>query len=267
MIAEIRPADAPPGIAAIYADIQAASGVPMINLIWRHVASLPGVLEWAWTAVRPLVASEQMAAARQRIAHSAALPALTPRLRADWAAAGVDDAALPDLAKMMAAYVRGNLTNIVALTALRMRLDNPALPAAVPTPAPPPPRAAPLPPLPRIEALPPALAGTVSALAARHDGTGDGVIPSLYLALAPWPGLLAALPDWLGPLYEPEVLRRMRTRVVQSAEAEAQSLLPAFGPTPSGVAAMRPALDRFTRLVIPDLIPICLALNGILPAA
>ncbi len=264
MLAEIRPEDAPAGIAAIYADIRAVSGVPMVNLIWRHFAALPGVLEWAWAAVRPLVGSEEMQAARARVAREVALPAIHPLAPVALAEAGLDAAGRDALRAMMVAYVRGNLTNMVALTALRLRLDAPDRPAARLSPGRTAPAAQPLPPLPRIEALPADLAATIRALAATHDGAGDGVIPSLYLALAPWPGLVAALGRWLGPLYAPEAMRAARASTVRAAEREAASMLPAVGPAPEGLAAMRPTLDRFTRLVIPDLIPVCIALERVL---
>ncbi|MDE2580164.1 MAG: hypothetical protein KGL52_00870 [Rhodospirillales bacterium] len=264
MLAEIRPADAPPAIAAIYADIRAVSGVPMINLIWRHFAALPGLLDWAWTAVRPLVGSEEMQAARARVVEAVVLPPIPRLAPAALAGAGLDAAGLGALCAMMAVYVRGNLTNMVALTALRLRLDAPDQPAARLSPVGTAPAGPPLPPLPHIEALPADLAATIRALAATHDGAGDGVIPSLYLALAPWPGVVAALGGWLGTLYAPEAMRTARASTVRAAEQEAAWMLPAVGPAPEGLAAMRPTLDRFTRLVIPDLIPVCIALEGVL---
>ena len=154
-----------------------------------------------------------------------------------------------------------------ALTALRLNLEGQRAPAATLTPAPPPPPTAPLPPLPRIAALDPPLALAVRGLAARHEGAGESVIPSLYLALAPWPGVIAALPAWLGPLYAPEALRAARTSTQRAAEEAAAALLPAPGPAPAAVAGLRPTLDRFTRLVIPDLIPVCVALRDSLGAA
>ncbi|MDE1933571.1 hypothetical protein [Bradyrhizobium sp.] len=265
MLSEIRPADAPPDIAAIYDDISATSGVPVVNLIWRHFASLPGVLAWAWTAVRPLVGSMEMETARARIARGVALPAIARPAQACWAKAGIDAAMLPELRRVMAAYVRGNLTNMVALTALRMRLDAPERPAVQLTPAPAQPVAAPLPTLPRIEMLPIDLTTVIRALAASHDGAGNGVIPSLYLALAPWPGVVMALATWLGSLYVPQAMRAARESVVRAAEAEAAVMLPVVGPAPEGLAVMRPTLDRFTRLVIPDMIPVCIALDDLLP--
>ncbi len=265
MISEVRPADASPEIAAIYADIRAVSGVPVVNLIWRHFASLPGVLEWAWEAVRPLIGSEEIAAARQRLEAAVEIPAVTARTGANWEEAGVPAAELADIRAVVTGYIRGNLTNLIALTALRLRLDRPDASPASFSPAPEQSRAPPLPPLLRADALPAGVARDVRALAAKHDGTSDGTIPSLYLALAVWPGVLRVLPVWLEALYAPDTLREARSSAVRAAEAEASALLPAIGPAPPGLPVMRPTLDRFTRLVIPDMVPVCLALKDLLP--
>ena len=75
---QIRPQDASPEIAAIYSEIRAVSGLPMVNLIWRHFAAFPGVLDWAWNTVSPIVASTAMDAARQRFVKSVVLPPIAP---------------------------------------------------------------------------------------------------------------------------------------------------------------------------------------------
>src|SRR3954462_4318733 len=41
-------------IADIYADIRKVLGTSVVNLIWRNLATMPGALPWAWSAVRPL---------------------------------------------------------------------------------------------------------------------------------------------------------------------------------------------------------------------
>ena len=51
--AEIRETDASPHVAALYADIKAATGTPQVNLIFRHLATFPGVLDWAWAVLGP----------------------------------------------------------------------------------------------------------------------------------------------------------------------------------------------------------------------
>jgi len=74
----------------------------------------------------------------------------------------------------------------------------------------------------------------------------------------------AVLADWLGPLYEQDAMRAARASTVRAAEEAAMGMLPSIGPAPEGLAAMRPTLDRFTRLVIPDLMPVCIALSDLL---
>jgi hypothetical protein len=40
--------------AALFADIRATVGVRVVNLVWRHLATIDGALPWTWQAVRPL---------------------------------------------------------------------------------------------------------------------------------------------------------------------------------------------------------------------
>jgi hypothetical protein len=156
-LAELRECDAPPDIVAIYDALREASGVPQVNLIWRHAASLPGVLEWLWVQARPALASGAAAGARDRIAARVPLPAMM-RVPAP-----------PGVAALVETYNRGNLTNLALLTAIRLRAAGasgaaPGAPAPIGPPLPTPP------PLPRLDALSPALAGSVAVLTARPVG-------------------------------------------------------------------------------------------------
>jgi hypothetical protein len=261
---EIKPQQAPPEIAALYADILNISGLPMVNLIWRHFATFPGVLDWAWSAVRPLVRSRELRAARERIKSAVLLPKLATIGAETWRQAdfGIDPTRIAAIA---AAYIHGNLTNIVALTALRLWMDDPSkspaelTPDEVATQVGPP-----LGPLPRLDMLTPRVVKAVRVLAELHD-IQNGVIPSFYLELAPWPGIVSALPHWLGPLYEPAALNAARASIVRATVVEAAALLPSPGAPPRGLDTMRRALEQFTQHVIPDLIPVCIALRTLLP--
>jgi hypothetical protein len=166
---------------------------------------------------------------------------------------------------MMADYVRGNSTNIIVLTALRLRLEGINHATSAYTAAPAPVAMTPATPLPRIDTLDPTLARAIRALAQRHDGAEGGIIPSLYLELARWPALTDTFPQWLGALYEPSAMRAARESTCRAAEREALNLLPALDSAPPNVAEMRPALERFTRLIIPDLTPVCVAVQRLLP--
>jgi len=263
---EIHPLNASPEIAAIYADIRAVSGLSMVNLIWRHFAALPGIIEWAWKGVRPLVASQELLEARIRLINAIELPPLPPVNAEAWRAAGVSGAELTAFRDMMADYVRGNSTNIIILTALRLRLEGINHPPSAFTAAPAPVGMAPAAPLPRIDTLDPTLASAIRALAQRHEGAEGGIIPSLYLELARWPALTDTFPQWLGALYEPSAMRAARESTCRAAEREALTLLPALDSAPLSVSEMRPALERFTRLIIPDLTPVCVAVQRLLPA-
>lgn len=128
---------------------------------------------------------------------------------------------------MMADYVRGNSTNIIVLTALRLRLEgiDHATPAFSTAPSLKP--ITPSAPLARIDTLDPSLAAAVRALAQRHEGAQGGIIPSLYLELARWPSLTNTFPLWLEPIYEPSAMRTARESTCRAAEREALALLPA----------------------------------------
>ena len=262
---EIHPLNASPEIAAIYADIRAVSGLSMVNLIWRHFAALPGIIDWVWKGVRPLVASQELVEARKRLIDAIELPTLPPVTTEAWRVAGISGTELSAFRDMMADYVRGNSTNIIVLTALRLRLEGINHATSAYTAAPAPVAMTPATPLPRIDTLDPTLARAIRALAQRHDGAEGGIIPSLYLELARWPALTDTFPQWLGALYEPSAMRAARESTCRAAEREALNLLPALDSAPPNVAEMRPALERFTRLIIPDLTPVCVAVQRLLP--
>jgi hypothetical protein len=57
-ISTIAEKDAAPDVAAIFADIKATLGVPFVNLIWRHLATIPGSLEMTWSLAKPLYSSK-----------------------------------------------------------------------------------------------------------------------------------------------------------------------------------------------------------------
>jgi hypothetical protein len=206
-----------------------------------------------------------MIAARQRVMANIALPILNPLTIDAWRAMGLSDADLNDFRDLIANYVRGNCTNLIALTALRLRLEGAVGTTPIFVPAGPPTTAAPLPLIPRIDDLDPERAKAIKELALRHDGAQGGIIPSLYLELARWPALIDHFPNWLAPLYTPTAMLAARTYACRAAETEAMAMLPVVPAAPANVQAMRPALDHFTRFIIPDLTPVCIAVERLLP--
>lgn len=185
---------------------------------------LPGVLDWLWAQACPVLASGAAAGARDRIAARVTVPA-PARL------------AVPEgVATLVETYNRGNLTNLAVLTAVRLRAagqapGTPGAAAAVGAMLPPPP------PLPRLGDLAPALAAVVRSLAARHALSDASVVPSLYLHLSHWPGVLAGLPGLLASL----PMNDGRDRAVAAAEAEAPGLIAGLGAAPDAPGRSTPS--------------------------
>jgi len=265
-LAEVREDEAMGETAAIYNQLRQATGVPLVNLIWRHAASMTGMLPWAWDMVVPALRSGAVAAAVQRLSKAVPLP---PLPAADPVRDGMQLADLGRILDLVETYNRGNLTNLVLLTALRKQLEEgPAAQRAKPGPPAAPPRMLPpVPPIPRLDSLPPELAAAVQRLAARHGASAKGVIPSLYLHLALWPPAVEALPRWLGDALTPEGIARGRDAAVAAAAAEAQAIHAMLGDIPAPEIAttqLLPALRTFTSEVIPAMVPVGLALRKVL---
>jgi hypothetical protein len=248
-LAEIREAEAPPAIAAIYAALNEGIGIRQVNLIWRHAAALPGVLAWLWAQAAPALASGAAAAARDTVAAAMALPPATRLV------AFADRAAIADLVET---YHRGNATNLALLSAILLRHEG----MQAGTPLTPAPRGAMLPvppPLPRLATLPEETRARILALTAAHELSDAAVVPSLYLHLALWPDFLAQLPEVLAPLHADGGLKRARAAAVAAARQAAPGLIAALGPAPPAPPALPGFLNRlgvFVQEVIPGMVPV-----------
>lgn len=94
--------------AAIFADIRATIGVRVVNLVWRHLATIDGALPWAWTAVKPLYLQGMADQAAIRFRESMALPVLG-------SLAGEQPRSVDDV---LASYDHSNTINLFTLGAL-----------------------------------------------------------------------------------------------------------------------------------------------------
>jgi hypothetical protein len=237
VLPEMHDNEATPEVAAIYAGLRDAMGVPIVNLIWRHFATLPGVLPWAWETARGAIRSATVAEGSARMvalvreAPGEGLAAAEPALRA------LPPEERARVADVVRVYNRGNQVNLQVLTAVRRIIASGAPDGAAERPAPDTKASAPtvavtaMPPLPRMDALPDAVRAEVSALAALHDPS-DPVVPSLYRHLALWPDLLPPLRDALSPLFAEGRVAALRDSLLGVAEESAAALLPRLTPPP-----------------------------------
>ena len=94
--------------AELFADIRATIGVRVVNLVWRHLATLEGALPWSWRALKPLylqgVADRAVVAFRQEM--------ILPKLGS---LAGPEPSSVD---AVLATYDHSNTVNLFALGAL-----------------------------------------------------------------------------------------------------------------------------------------------------
>lgn len=250
--------------AAIFADIRQVLEVDVVNLIWRHLATIDGALPWAWGTLRPFYVDGSVR--REAIAlHGAlALPPM-PAIPAEVFAGlglGLDD--LAAVRGVLAAYDHTNAMAVVALSALQARLEGHAqrdAQSAEPRPVPSAPRTK----LPRLLDLSDMQAET-AALVLALNGFGTrrpgAVLASMYRHLAHWPSYLSVAWLLLAPLDADGQLATAIRQAEHAALARADRLPvrlsgSAAPPPPALAAEISAAIEPFVGDVIVKMLVIC----------
>lgn len=188
-------------LAEVYADIRRCIGVPMVSLVYRHLASEPGRLEAAWDALRPNLVDEWGEASARELRSAVDVGRVVPVSAATLAVAGVDEKGLQRARNTVAAYNRANPRNLLAVCALlpegpRKKGSRPRRRAAPPAPELE---------LLRMQRLPvddpnvQALLEEISHTTTTPDG--QLLIPSLFRHLATCPHLLAVVWTAIRPVF------------------------------------------------------------------
>lgn len=100
-------------IADLFADIRTTVGVRVVNLVWRHLATMDGALPWAWAAVKPLYLAGLPDAAMAAFHRTMEVPKLG-------SLSGEEPASVD---AVLASYDHSNTINLFALGALRAWLN------------------------------------------------------------------------------------------------------------------------------------------------
>jgi hypothetical protein len=109
----ITEAEASGEAADLFADIRTTVGVRVVNLVWRHLATMDGALPWAWAAVKPLYLAGLPDAAMAAFHRTMDVPRLA-------SLAGEEPASVD---AVLASYDHSNTINLFALGALRAWLN------------------------------------------------------------------------------------------------------------------------------------------------
>lgn len=246
----ITEAEATGEIADLYTEIRAGLGVPVVNLIWRHLAVIPGGLPWAWNSVKPLyetgaIASEA-AALRSGIT-------ISPGRGLSSDAINVIGLSPDDTARIIMvldSYERSNAMNLLSLSALYARLDGRQNVDATRVGQSNPGKAVEGQ-MPKLLSLDEMSADTRQVVLALNEfGARTAIMPSMYRHLAHWPGFLALLHVYLATIDADGRLEAMMQQILSDAAAKAEHLAGALAEPEAKLSAdsearVRQALENF----------------------
>lgn len=260
-------------IAEIYAGIRRVYRVGVVNLIWRHLATIPGGLPWVWSTIRPLYANGTVGREAAALRAALSFPELPPWPTVVLRSAGLQDEDIAGIRTVLAAYDRTNAMALIAFLAVRFRLERVPPPvevvvsAAIPVPAEPE-RELSLPPMLALSDMSPSTAEVVLAINRLGAMHREPILASMYRHLAHWPAYLALVWTVLAPLK----FDRRLDRAIEDAIAQARARAwPLVAQLPTPLPAIRAAtargvsrsIDRFTGDVIAKMVVICSMLRQI----
>lgn len=264
---ELSETDATGRIAEIYADLRSLSGTPVVALIFRHLATHPGLLEDIWASLRPLLRTGRLQETAWRLADQSVpadlIPPIAPVARE---ALGLNAANLPPILNAIDAYNRANPVNLLVMLTLLRRLELPPGDAAHAIPAnwtPPAMIAAPLSRMVPPAEMPPSLRRLVNDIGFGDRTQLDAVVPSLLRHLAESPALLGLLHVLLIPKLRDGSLEAQTDALRREMVAAADALAPSLGPLPklAALPAVADTMRTFTAYWIPLMTTIGLALR------
>jgi hypothetical protein len=263
----VSESDAPPAIAEIFTDIRTTLDSGVVNLIWRHLATMPGALEWVWTSVKPLYVEHAPARAEQLRAQLG-LPSIPAFSHDTLESAGLDEDARASIRAILDSYHHTNALALVCLSAFLSRFDDQrsSVASTIPLDS----RATvsasrrvALPPLPVMSDLAPAVRRLVQELNGFGEDADTELVASMYRHLAYWPTYLSLARTLLVPLHARGELIGLVAAVRQKGEAHGRELaqrLPSTKPI-AEVAPVFGAVRRFVRHPIARMTAICAILR------
>lgn len=260
---EIAEQNASSAIREIYADIKRAQGAPLVNLIYRHLATIPGGLEWVWGSISTVWGYQRLQKAAGLMPFPDRMLVLPTSL---WRGVGVSEKDVAAIRVFIDDYNSTNTANILAITALSQVLNRPELPDGKQQLAVPETSAAtemrPGLPVPKLDSLVPEVLDLVLFTNQIGELRSPPMVASMYRHLAIWPGSLALTAVLLLPLAEAGRLQQLRQSTIMAAErlgaelvAEAPCRFPAL-PEPASRDAILEALDIFRTTLIAKMIPV-----------
>lgn len=266
---EVSESSATGSIAALYDEIRIVLGVDLVNLIYRHLATVPGALEWAWSSLSPHFRSgeidKQATMLRDCVKHDVL------SWSKDFACVQSHRCDLESAARLTQVYNLNNSRNLIAFE----HLLNPGAQSNAIFEAPVSSAKGfqvrnehPLPAIPSWDAMSVTTRETVIRLNRLGESQEPGIVASLYRHLSLWPSLLESVEPALVQIDSRGDITRALAFALNSARKIAQTrpLTMSLAAPASVDEPVRARLRAFIEITIPKMVPIGLALESALTA-
>ncbi|MGD8810369.1 MAG: hypothetical protein PVG24_12240, partial [Gammaproteobacteria bacterium] len=122
LLAELSESDATGDIARIFEEMRVYCGVPYVSTLQKHVATMPGCIEWMWAAVRPGFVSGEMPETAWRLAGEIEIDPLPQLSDSALRLLGVDADGLEALNNICDMYARVSPCNLIFSDSVRLLL-------------------------------------------------------------------------------------------------------------------------------------------------
>ena len=224
LLTELHEPDASENIKAIYEKIKHCCHVPFVALLYRHLATYEGLLEWSWELLEPLINLAQFQEYVDSISdidNNIVLRKSSINERELSTLSHLDIAAIKYIIE---SYNAANAKNIIILYVLQSLLAKNHRDAAVAAQRP---RALPeynridFPLLGRpikIDLIHPKLLAQLIKLRTNSDGEGRQIVPTMYRHLSYWPKYLMHQSKLLEPHFADGSIERVANKIRKEAQ-------------------------------------------------
>ena len=273
---EVPETEATGEIYLLYEDMKAAMNVGMVNLVYRRMATIDGLLEWVWSAFRPALVSGEVERASTSLKLELEWPSIPEIAAPALPLLGLGDPEIVAISRVLDNYNRSNSFNLFLFTALVQCLESGGPREELR-------RVDTLNLSDKLEHLPPIVAmGDMSketailirAMSAPIAPVNKPMIPSLFRHLANWPGFLALVAPhiihMIGSGELPIVSNNVQNSAIRAAHSLSRKMSIPVGLSTPDETTKAYWLDEWRAYIskpIPEMIAIGYALRHALPNA
>ena len=272
--AEITEADATGLVRELYGDIRETMDIGMVNLIYRRMATIDGLLEWVWGALRPLLGSDDIEEGLLLLSTGAAQASPRSTCKFGRHQMGLEDQDLPNLKHVLDDYNRGNGLNLLLLTAFSecLLLGGPKIGEREAEREDRRPFRSCFPPIIAMADMPKETANLIQELSKSIAPSDRPLIPSLFRHLAHWPNFLTLVAPHITSLVNSGELADLSDSAQHCAKdfslmSKEQFISPVELPPPAAdvQAYWLEELNAYISKPIPEMVVIGQALRRALP--